>query len=41
MTKKLQLYFNFTEDQEMVLMICFTHIASFIPGSQTAFQIIN
>lgn len=41
MTKKLQLYFNFTEDWEMFLMICLTRIESFIQGSQTAFQIIN
>lgn len=41
MTKKLQLYFNFTENQEMFLMICFTHIRPFIQESQTAFQIIN
>lgn len=41
MTKKLQLYFNFTEDQEMFLMICFTHTGPFIQESQTAFQIIN
>lgn len=41
MTKKLQLYFYFTEDQEMFLMICFTHIGPFIQESHTVFQIIN
>lgn len=38
MTKKLQLYFYFTEDQEMFLMICFTHTEPFIQESQTAFK---